>query len=155
LRELIKTIKALEGFWGILFDWAGVVRDIACCKGGVNKKAQQIRGEPPAIQKQRQPAKTAPVAESSNKYRQYQASKAQTINCYCAEQLLYYRTKNLQKQTLSKDRKGIATFSALNLSIFTIILCLHIVNKLLGKGGGVRLLSLNPGAAIRMRSLPA
>ena len=44
--------------------------------------------------------------------------------------------KNLQKQTLSNDRKGIATFSALNLSIFTIILCLHIVNKLLGKGWG-------------------
>jgi hypothetical protein len=97
LRELIKTIKALEGFWGILFGWAGVVRDIASCKGGVNKKAQQIRGEPPAIQKQRQPAKTAPVAESSNKYRQYQASKAQTINCYCAEQLLYYRTKKSSK----------------------------------------------------------
>ena len=37
----------------------------------------------------RQPAKTAPAAESSNKYRQHQASKAQTINCHCVGQLLY------------------------------------------------------------------
>jgi hypothetical protein len=74
-----------------------VVHDIANCKGGANKKALHIRGEPPAIHKQRQPAKTMPVVESSNKYRQYQASKAQAINYYCAGQLLYYHTKKSSK----------------------------------------------------------
>jgi hypothetical protein len=52
--------------------------------------------------------------------------------------------KNLQKQTLFNDRKGIATFSALNLSIFTVILCLHIVNKLLGEGGGSETVVIKP-----------
>jgi hypothetical protein len=106
-----------------------VVRDIASCKGGANKKAQQIRGEPPAIHKQRQLQNR--VTNTDNTKR----AKPRQLIAIAPSNYFIIAPKNLQKQTLSNDRKGIATFSALNLSIFTIILCLHIFNKLLGKGG--------------------
>ncbi len=84
----------------------------------------------------RQPAKTAPVAESTNKYRQHQAKRPRQLIIIVPGNYFIIAPRNPRKKTPFNDGKDIATFGALNLTIANIISFCHIANKLLDEDGG-------------------